>query len=88
MRPVDSVEKLDEARTLASNLQAQMEAARALLQARECTRTEGSPDTKALELTSREAYGLGLLLVLLADQMGKLGENLEQAQKALFRRAS
>lgn len=62
------LDKLDEARILARDLQAQLEAAKALLQARECGREERLPNSPALELSSREAYGFGLMLGLLADR--------------------
>ncbi len=81
------LDKLDEARILARDLQAQLEAAKALLQARECGREERLPNSPALELSSREAYGFGLMLGLLADQLGKLEADLGQTQKALFKQA-
>lgn len=80
--------RMDAARNLAEDLRAQLEAARALLQARENNRLGDDPDTKALELTSREAYGFGLQLGFLADQMGKLAEDLEIAMAQMHQKAS
>lgn len=78
---------LDSARTRTGEAQAQLEAARALLQAREMNRLPGQPGGTAVALTSREAYGLGLILGNLAEQLGQVDQDLENAGTAMVPKA-